>query len=302
IDFQLGFRGEETISDGKQLANDSSFTRNYFNLFPSTFLNWAVDSSHTLNFSYSRRIDRPGYGELNPFLFIVSPVMYNAGNPFLHPQISDNFELTHVYKGILSVTLGYLHMTDVFMTFPHQDDSTHIFYNRTENFPTYNSASALGSVSWPVTSWFTTVTAVTVFYDHYFGSLTGGGFDRSQWTWIVNSDNIITLKRNWSAEVSLFYRSLNRNGIWLEQPLYGLNCGVRKNFAGGKGTVAVNFNDILWRTYVNGTAIYQDANTVVRGNFDSRRVYISFSWKFGRSQYQRDTTKKSGEDEMNRAK
>ena len=53
------------------------------------------------NLSYSKRIQRPSFERLNPFRFYISPISYQEGNPFLQPQISDNLEVTHTYKGRL---------------------------------------------------------------------------------------------------------------------------------------------------------------------------------------------------------
>jgi outer membrane receptor protein involved in Fe transport len=302
LDFQLGFRGEETQSKGTQLANDSAFNRNYFNLFPSTFLNWKIDSTHTLNFSYSKRIDRPDYNGLNPFMYFVNPLTFSVGNPYLRPQMSDNFELTHVFKDVFSTSIGYMHMQDVFTQIPYQNDSTHISFTRDENFSTYNTYNATCSITLPVTNWFTTVSYVTVFHDHYFGSVADENFSTSGFTWQFSTLNTISLKKNWSIELYFFYRGLNRDGAWMQLPLENLDAGIKKNFANRRGTFALEYSDILLRTYLNGTAIYPGVNTKTDGHADSRRLYLSVSWKLGKSQYRRDEQQKSADDELKRTK
>lgn len=302
ISMQLGLRGEETSVKGHQLVYDSVFTRNYFNLFPSMFFNWKIDSLHTLNFSYSRRIDRPDYGEMNPFRFFVNPLRYHIGNPYLQPQISDNFELTHVFKEFFTLGIGFMHMTSVFTEVPHQDDSSYVVFDRLENFSTYNTANVQASVAWSPFNWFTTVSNAILFYDHYFSDLPGGAFSNSGFTWMLSTMNTISLKKNWTIEASLWYRSKNRDGVWLQTPIANLNIGIRKKFADGRGTVSLNGSDLLLQTFFGGTADYPGAHLVQDGSWDSRRVSLSLSWKFGKSQFQRREEEKSAADELNRAK
>lgn len=298
---QIGFRGEQTHSKGTQLAGNAGFDRSYFNLFPSAFLNWKIDSTHTLNLSYSKRIDRPDYGDLNPFRFYTSPYSYYTGNPYLRPQLSDNFEVTHVYKDAFTIGVGYLHMTDVFTLIPHTIDSSHTFFTRNENFAKYNCYNVLGSFMYPVTEWLTTMTTVNIFHDHYFGPVENSSFDTQGWTWMIYSLNTFSLGKNYGAEVSFFYRSLNRNAVLRENPFGSLDIGVRRKFADGRGMVAINFSDILWTSYLSSSATYPGMTTILNGKNDSRRVHVSLSWKFGRSKYQRQE-QQNNEDVIQRAK
>lgn len=302
LSFQVGFRGEETQTKGTQLVNDSVFTRNYFNLFPSAFVSWKMDSTNSINLSYSRRIERPGYGQLNPFLYFPNPYTYYSGNPYLRPQMSNNYEVTHVFHDVLNTTLGYMHMTDVYSIVTHADTATHIFYNRNENISTYNVFNLTIAATYPVTNWLTTVTSVMAFRDHYFGTINEDNFSVVRYTWFINSLNMITLKKGWSLEASFFYRSLNQNAQWEEAPIFNANGGIRKKFPNDKGSISLNFQDIFWSSYQNSKAVYPDYTFEVTGKTDSRRINISVSYKLGKSQYERDQKAKSAEDQLNRAK
>lgn len=301
LSFQLGFRGEETQTKGTLVTTDSIFTRKYFNLFPSAFINWQVDSLNALNFSYSKRIDRPDYGQLNPFLLFLNPYTYNSGNPYLRPQLYDNFEISHAYNNMLNTTIGYMHMTGVYTLVTHADTATHIFYNRTENLNTYNVFSITASWTYPVTRWYTTVTTLNAYHDHYFGIVNGNDFSIKQATWALHSLNMFTLKKDWSLEISGWYRSLNQNAVWTEAPVSSVNVGVRKKFGEGRGTVGVNVSDIFWMSYQNGYAIYPGYTFSAKGYMDSRRVNVNFTWKLGKSQYRREQKRKTAEDQLNRA-
>ncbi len=101
---QIGLRVEQTHSRGHSVTIDSVVSRNYLNLFPTFFLSRQLDTNHVLNLSYSRRIDRPNYQDLNPFKFYLDPITFQVGNPYLRPQYTHSWQLTHVYKGSFSTS------------------------------------------------------------------------------------------------------------------------------------------------------------------------------------------------------
>jgi hypothetical protein len=216
--------------------------------------------------------------------------------------MSDNYEITHVFKEVFSTAFGYMHMTDVFNFTTHVNDSSRIFYNRLENLSTYNVFNIQFSLSIPITSWLTTTTSLNAFHDHYFGKIAEVDFSIRQNTMIFFTLNSFSLKKGWSIEAAFFYRSLNMNGTWRETPISSLDVGIKKKFANGKGSATLNFSDVFRQSYQNGTSVYGDVNFKVTGRDDRRRVGLSVSWKLGKSQYERDEKKKSGEEELNRAK
>jgi hypothetical protein len=104
---QVGLRVEHTKSEGVSETvgkADRGVFREYVNLFPTVFLSRQLDTNHVLNFSYSRRIDRPNYQDLNPFRFYLDRFTYQQGNPYLQPQYTNSFQLTHVYKAPFSTS------------------------------------------------------------------------------------------------------------------------------------------------------------------------------------------------------
>jgi outer membrane receptor protein involved in Fe transport len=112
FDFQLGLRGEQTNLKTRQVQGDKRYKNDYFRLFPSAFFNYKLKEEQTLGISVSRRIDRPGYSQLNPFLFQIDPSIYGTGNPFLKPQMTWSYEMSYTVKS-LNFTIGYSYTTVV---------------------------------------------------------------------------------------------------------------------------------------------------------------------------------------------
>jgi hypothetical protein len=302
IDIQAGLRAENTDSKGVQQISDSVVHRSYLNLFPSCYVNWRADSSNTINVSYSRRIDRPDYGNLNPFQFYRNPYSYGTGNPYLRPQISNNFLIEHVFRNKLTTSVGFLHMEDVISAVIHQDDSTQITYTSNENVSKYDSYNILFSLNLQPTKWWSVNTSVNSFYDHYYGPTEQGFYSRYGFTCIIHMLNTLSFRNNWGIEVAVFYRSVNVGGFVVNDPIYNLSAGIRKGFAKGKGNVRLSCDDILWSDRLTNKMSFEGVN--YKGTFfsDSRRIRLSLSWKLGRSQYEREERKKSAQDEMNRIK
>lgn len=114
-----GLRLENTHATGQQLGNaevaGTQFTKDYTQLFPSLFINYKLDTlgRQSLNFSLSRRINRPNYQQLNPFIFIRNQYSYTSGNPLLTPQYQYRYELKYQYHQALRLGLSYNRFTDV---------------------------------------------------------------------------------------------------------------------------------------------------------------------------------------------
>jgi iron complex outermembrane recepter protein len=300
-DVQGGLRAEHTISKGEGEGGVDVFRRDYLRLFPSVFLNWKVDSLNGFNISYSRRIDRPDYGELNPFVFYVDPFNTTSGNPGLLPQINHRVEVTYIFKSVYRAGISYMNMNNVFNRIATVNDSTRVFNARPENLATYNVFTLEISGMHPVTSWYTISGTALVFRDHYFGEISGGDYDLVNWTWLVFMQNRISLKKDWSLEANIFYRSVNFDGVWRQKPFSGIDVGVRKRFGNGRGSVALTFNDIFRQNYLSSSADYGNVNMSEVGYMDSRRVRLAISWKLGRSQYEREQRRQSASEEKNRA-
>src|SRR5262249_22320584 len=120
---QAGLRVENTNAwanstgykyDTAYAVYDSNFDRHYTNLFPSGALTFNKNPMKQWTLTYSRRIDRPAYQDLNPFEFKLDEYTFQKGNTQLKPQFTNSFGLTYMYKYKLTTTLNYSHVTDLF--------------------------------------------------------------------------------------------------------------------------------------------------------------------------------------------
>src|SRR5690606_3658024 len=204
---QLGLRGEQTITEGHQITTDSLVKRNYFQLFPSIFLRKELSKDHQLQLSYSRRVQRPDYESLNPFRYYLDPYTYEEGNPYLQPQTTHSFELSHGFRGSLTTTLNFSHTNDVMTEVARQIDSTNTTFVTRENLSVQNNYGLSITAPVSVTSWWMSNNYFNVYYNLYKGEYLGGRLDAGLASFNFNSQNTFTLKNGFSFELSGFYNS-----------------------------------------------------------------------------------------------
>jgi hypothetical protein len=105
--YRLGLRASFTDQYGNSLTSSTRFIQNYFSLLPSLYFNYTINDFNMVEFQYDRKIQRPYYETLNPFVFYDNPLFYTSGNPNLKPATEDNFSVIHMFKSSLFSSFSY---------------------------------------------------------------------------------------------------------------------------------------------------------------------------------------------------
>jgi outer membrane receptor protein involved in Fe transport len=309
---QAGLRYEHTYIQGLQYGNpvyaDSSFTRSYGNLFPTLYISYQASKNHQWGINYGRRIDRPAYQDLNPFLFFLDKYTYQSGNPFIRPQYSDNIELSHTFKGFLTTTLNYGYTSD-FMTetfeqeqLPNGDES-YATIVRQGNIGHRHTAGIAVSAQVPVKKWWTAILYTNLNYNNFNGVLNEERIDVEATNLLVNINNQFRFKKGWSGEISGWYRTKGVEGQIMIDPLGQLSLGVAKQILKEKGTLKLNVRDVLYTQVVHGNINFQSTEASFRQIRDSRVATFTFTYRFGKPIKGVKTRKTGGAgDEQNRVK
>ncbi len=302
---QTGLRLENTNYQGHQFGNpqraDSAFKNSYTNLFPTVFVGYNPTEKNQFSFSFGRRINRPDYEDLNPFLFFLDKYTYGAGNPFLRPMYSNVFEVSHTYKQFLTTTLNYSHTKDLFTeTFEQKDFATIV---RQGNYGSMNDASISVSAQVPVAKWWSANIYTEGRYNQFKGVLYGEDINIHATNFLVNVSNQFKLNKGWSAELSGFYRTKGVEGEILIQPLGQLSAGVQKQVMKNKATLKLNVRDILNTQHPSGNINFQNTEAHFNQTGDNRVATLSFTYRFGKpiKGLQKRKTGGAG-DEQNRVK
>ena len=294
---QAGLRGEHTFSRGESITTDSLVERNYFNLFPSASVSYTVPDQHSVSLSYSRRIDRPDYDNLNPFEYFLDRFTFSRGNPFLNPQYTDAFALTYGLKNAVFLTLNYNRTTDAITQVLLQEDSIQTTFQTTVNLNRINNYSVNLSAPVPVTQWWTANVNLTSFYNQVQSPFSEGGvIDNSQLSYSLNAQNTFSLPQEIKLEVSGYYNSPLLYGMFEISEQYQLDLGVTKSF--GRFRAQATLNDVFnWQG--NRVVIRQgDVDATVVNDWESRVFRLNLSYRFGNEKIKKARQRDTASEEL----
>ncbi len=311
---QTGLRMENTSSKGFQVSNNSSIVRHYTNLFPSAFINRKLDSSNQLTVSFSRRIQRPNYQDLNPFTFFLDSLSFREGNPNLTPQFSYNYELIHTWKGKITTTFNHTSTTDVISYINKQRKGSKdeiITFLTVDNIAKLNNMGIAISAPLKVNKWWNTTLYGNVYRNQYEGTYvaTESGaqkvydLDLAFTSFTLNVTNNFTLPKGWSAELSGWYRYKTIEQLTLSLPMGQLNMALAKNnLFKGKGSLRLIARDPFNWQYWRGRVLYGNIDISIRNRWPNRQYGVSFTYRFGKAQNNAPAKRKTGssQDEQKR--
>jgi iron complex outermembrane receptor protein len=314
IGAQLGLRYENTSYTGKQYGNptrtDSTFKRTYGSLFPTLFVSYKANDNNQFGFSFGRRIDRPAYQDLNPFLFFLDKYTYQAGNPYIKPQFTNNFEVSHTYKNFLTTTINYSrtndYMNETFQQEEVNGTKSYATIVRHGNIGKRDAAGIAVSARVPVAKWWNASIYTNYNYNKFQGRLNGNGeyINVAASNLLFNVNNQFKFNKGWSAEVSGFYRTKGVDGQIIIQPLGQLSAGIAKQVLKEKGTIRFNVRDILYTSKATGDMVFENTTAHFVNTRDSRVASIAFTYRFGKPIKGMQQRRRIGgaDDEQNRVK
>jgi iron complex outermembrane receptor protein len=296
---QLGVRAEYTQSNGN-LIGSAPVDRSYVNLFPSVFINKTLSKKNELNFSYSRRIDRPGYDDLNPFIYYLDPYTYSAGNAFLKPQYTNNFELGYVYNKTIEVTVGYSKTTDanveLILTQGNKSFETH------QNLETQTGYNINVFSPYNIFNWWTGSFNFNGFYIGFKSNGVNGGtgnIDNGRKAFVFKTTQNL-LFAGFKGEINADYRSGLTYGIFNIFPRYSVSAAVGRSFADKRFNVKLGLDDIF-NTLRNDISSHELTNNfMVKQKSDTRLLKLNVTYNFGNSKIKKRQHRTGAEEEAGR--
>lgn len=300
---QLGLRLENTLARGTQRTTGEKFTRNYTQLFPTAFLQYTPGEQHSFQINYGRRIRRPDYSSLNPFMMFLDRYTFEQGNPLLQPQFSQNIELSHTWKGFLTTTLNYTRTNNIIQQVLEQNELTNETYITQANIASQRQYGVSVSAFKQVKNFGGNVFANL--YNNLFKGLINNQYaELGATTLILNGNVNYRFGKGYTAELGGFYRTAGVEGVFRIQPLGMLNVGLSKNLFNNKGTLRLNVRDLLWTQNASGRIDYGLVNVYFRNRNDSRTATLSFSYRFGKGKVNGAPKRRTGgaSDEESRVK
>ena len=281
---QTGLRLENTNYKGNQFGNpvkpDSTFNKSYTGLFPTMFAGYKLNDKNQFGFSFGRRISRPDYESLNPFIFFIDKYTYESGNPFLKPMYANVFELSHTYNKFLTSNFNYTHSKDMFNEYFEQSGYATIV--KQNNYGSIDDISFSLNAELKPAKWWTMMPYAEFNYNKVNSQLYGFELKTSGTGFSSNINNQFSFKNGWSAELSGFYRSKIKRGQFEIASMNQISTGVSKQILNNKGSLKLNVGDIFNSGRQKGVVNIQNTVAAFAQRRDSRNIGITFNYRFGK--------------------
>ena len=305
---QTGLRVEQTNSEGVLTRDDgivqpdNTVKKNYINLFPSAALTLNVNDKNTLNLTYSRRIDRPSYQDLNPFENKLDELTYEKGNAFLRPQYTDNIELSHTFRSAITTTIGYSHVKDY--ATQTTDTINNATYVQQKNLATQQILSFSVGSPLPIAKWWNGYANVWYNYQIFDGTIGTNKVHTDIPLFGAYMQSSFTLGKDYTAELSGWFSGPSIWGAtWRTKSQGGVDLGIQKQLLQKKATLKLSVTDIFHTNPWTATSDFGGLYIRGNGSWESQTVRVSFTYRFGSNQVKAARQRQTGlESESKRIK
>lgn len=289
----VGFRYD--YATGNNIAIDSLLDRDYTNLFPSASVTFNKNPMKQWSLSFSRRIDRPSYQNLNPFEFNLDKYTFQRGNPNLQPQYTNSVGITNIYKYKLTTTLNYSHVNDVFTTIP-KSEGTKAFIT-SENLANQDIVSL--NVSYPFQhKWYSLFFNINSYYSHYKGTIPDYSVDVEVVSFNAYAQQSFKLAKTTTAELSGFYTAPSIwQGAFKTKGLGSLDVGVQQQLFKGKVTAKATVTDVFKTFHWSAVNEASGQDIHVNGHWESRQFRLNLTYRFGSNQVKQARQRKTSLEE-----
>lgn len=294
---KVGLRYEYTDSNLGAVENEDIVDRQYGRFFPSVFLSREFNQNNSMNLSYSRRITRPTFNDMAPFVLFLDPTTFFSGNPALQPAFSNNFKVDYRYKSAL-ISVQYSQEDSTIASFqsriiPGTNDQL-IFAQNLQGQKTASLTLAIPFSPKPWWNMFFNASGIWqkagVYYEEILSPIELKSIN-------VFSSQTFTLPKNYTLEVNGFYNSGSLFGAFLVKPFGAVNAGLQKKFNNGSSLrlgIDNIFNSQVMRMSSEIPELQQRFSGRVQ--FFQRTFKLSYSASFGNSKMKAQRKRATGSE------
>ncbi|MBC6988710.1 outer membrane beta-barrel family protein [Hymenobacter sp. BT491] len=279
---QGGLRAEQTRTHGHSLTLAQSTQRSYLGLFPSLQVQQTISPDYQISYSYSRRIDRPQYETLNPFIFYLDPYSWIKGNPSLKPQYTSALEVGQMLKHQYSLTVGYAVTKGYIAEIPEQRavDQTTVFQQQNVNDFQNLNATLLAPVTL-AKNWQITNTA-SVAYQRFTKVLQGQTLTNEQVSFTARSSQSVQLPRQFRLQVSAGYQGPMAYGLYQLKANWWVDAGLKRSFLHDQLDLSLSATDLFRSRLLKATANLNGNINAISLYSGSQTVRLTLGYRFSK--------------------
>lgn len=280
ISYQAGLRVEATDVETRLRETNEVNPRNYTNFFPSAHLSYHLLGNNDLQISYSRRIRRPTYRELSPFVTLADGRNFFSGNPNLNPEYTHAFELGYLKffeKGSISSAVYYRNASSTIQSIRRVDERG--FSSRLpENLKGQEAFGAEFVFGYNLYKWWKLDASFNFFRAITDGTNIDATFNSDTYSWFVRQTSKFTLPKQFSIQLRANYDAPELTPQGKRKAIYNIDLAVQKDILDRKGRVTLNatdvFNSRISRNIFEGEGFYSNASS----QFRRRQVNLTFTY------------------------
>ena len=281
ISYQVGLRAEMTDVETLLKKTNEVNPRDYTNFFPSAHLSWHLPAEHALQVSYSRRVRRPTYGELSPFVTLADGRNFFSGNPDLDPQFTDAFEVGHLKyleKGSISSALYYRYATGAIQSI-RRVDAQGFSTRLPENLKDQHAFGAEFALSYELYKWWKLDANANFFRAITDGTNIDATFSSDAYSWFARQVSRFNLPRQYSIQLRGNYDAPEIVPQGRRKSLTYFDIAIQKELWNRKGRLTLNVMDVLnsrkMRSIIEGETFFTDQTS----QFQLRQINLTLSYQ-----------------------
>lgn len=279
--YLVGFRMEYSDVSTKLLQTNKLNERDYFTPIPTLHLSYDLPQNNAVQLSYSRRLRRPRFWDLNPFFTFSDNRNYWSGNPDLDPEFTNSFELGHIKywdKGSLSSSAYYRHTTgkiERIRTVNEEGNSiTQPMNLSTEDAYGFEFTASYNPAKWwRINGDFNFYRAITD------GTNLGQSFESDFYTWSARGSSKFTIKKKTDIQLTYRYRAPQQTTQGSRKAMYNVDIAASRDILKDKGTLSLSVRDVFnsrrWRYIYEGENFFTEGDSQWR----ARSVVLTFNYR-----------------------
>lgn len=279
--YQAGLRAEHTDVETILQETNEVNPRKYTNLFPSAHLTYNITQENAFQLSYSRRVRRPVYNDLSPYVTFSDARNFFSGNPDLNPEYTNAFELGHIKyfeKGTLFTTLYYRSSTDKIDRLRTVNEAGNSI-TKPYNLNGENSFGLEISSDYRLREWWKLDFNVNFFHANIDGSNIQADYKVKTNSWLFRQTSRFTVGDGFDIQVRANYEAKQKTVQGLRKGIFFMDLSASKKILTDRGTLTLNVLDIFnsrKNRYINeGDTFFTEGSS----QYQRRQINLTFAYR-----------------------
>jgi outer membrane receptor protein involved in Fe transport len=297
--YQAGLRMEYTGLNTELLETDQKNPRSFTNLFPSGHINYEFKGQNQVQVSFSRRIQRPRFWDLNPFFTFADNRNIMSGNPLLNPEFTNSYEIGHVKyweKGNVGTNVFWRHTTDVIQRVTQfNPDGTSL--TQPLNLATSDNAGIEFLFAYNPLKWLRLDGNANIFRNIIDGNYEGQDLGADSYSWFGRIGSRFTFWKNADLQTRLNYRAPVDIPLGQQKAMYIVDIAFSKDFWKNNATFTLAARDLFNSRRRNTELLTDDFYQRVDQQWRRAPIVATINYRLNKKKERKKAGREGGEYE-----